>query len=505
MRRRWGKLPLSRRIVFAMPPLSRRSFLAGAAAIASAPTWAATRDSDDVDIIVIGAGAAGIAAARRVLAAKRRVVVIEASGRIGGRCVTDRRLFGVPLDLGAHWIHAVDINPLIKLAKGTGLDVYPAPPGQKIRVGRRYARESEVEDFLSVLVRANRAINEAARGKTDLSCAQALPKDLGEWRDTVEFVLGPFSCAKDLSEVSAVDFSKSLRRDKDAFCRQGFGTLLATLAQGVPVRLSTPVKRIETWRRGRVTVETARGTIVGRAAIVTASTNVLAANKIDFDPNLPKRYVDAINQLRLGSYDHVILEVDGHPFGAQADDLIYEKSDDARTAAMLANVSGTQLCMVEVAGKFGRELSGQGEKAMVAFALDWVGSLYGAKIKRSVSKVYATRWNEQPFVLGAFSAASPGGEYARAALMDPIRDRVWFAGEAVHETLWGTVGGAWQSGERAAESAMRRLGFITTPREPVAERPSRSRSSGSRSSESRSRRRRRETYPQYRIIAPERY
>jgi hypothetical protein len=201
----------------------------------------------------------------------------------------------------------------------------------------------------------------------------------------------------------------------------------------------------------------------------------------------------------------VILEVNGAPFGPQADDLIYEKSDDARTAAMLANVSGTQLCMVEVAGKFGRELSGQGEQAMVAFALDWVGSLYGAKIKRSVSKVYATRWNEQPFVLGAFSAASPGGEYARTALMDPIRDRVYFAGEAVHETLWGTVGGAWQSGERAAESAMRRLGFIATPREPVAERPSRSRSSESRSSESRSRRRRRETYPQYRIIAPERY
>ena len=488
-----------------MPPLNRRSFLAGAAAVASAPTWASAQGSGDVDIIVIGAGAAGIAAARRVLAAKRRVVVIEASDRIGGRCVTDERLFGVPLDLGAHWMHAADINPLVKLGKAAGLDVYPAPPGQKIRMGRRYARESEVEDFLSVLVRANRAINDAARGRADVSCEQALPKDLGEWRDTVEFVLGPFSCAKGLNEVSAVDFSKSLERDKDAFCRQGFGTLLATLAEGVPVRLSTPVKRIETWQRGRVTVETARGTIVGRAAIVTASTNVLAANKIDFDPDLPKRYVDALNQLRLGSYDHVILEVNGAPFGPQADDLIYEKSDSARTAAVLANVSGTQLCMVEVAGKFGRELAGQGEQAMVAFALDWLGNLYGAEIKRSVSKVYATRWNEQPFVLGAFSAASPGGQPSRAALMEPIRDRVWFAGEAVHETLWGTVGGAWLSGERAAESAMRRLGFITAPREPVAERPSRSRSSESQSSESRSRRRSRDIQPNLRIMAPERY
>ena len=493
-----------------MPPLNRRSFLAGAAAVASAPTWASAQGSGDVDVIVVGAGAAGIAAARRVLAAKRRVVVIEASDRVGGRCITDARLFGVPLDLGAHWMHAVDVNPLINLAKATGLNVYPAPPGQKIRMGRRYARESEVEDFLSVLVRANRAINDAARGRADMSCQQALPNDLGEWRDTVEFVLGPFSCAKELSEVSAVDFSKSLERDKDAFCREGYGTLLAVLAEGVPIRLSTPVKRIESWQRGRVTVETAHGAFVGRAVIVTASTNVLAANKIRFDPELPRRYDDAFSRLRLGSYDHVILQMEGHPFGGQADDLIYEKSDSARTAAILANVSGTQLCMVEVAGKFGRELSGKGEKEMVAFAMDWLANMYGAEVKRAVSKVYATRWNEQPFALGAFSAASPGGQPSRVALMEPFRDRIWFAGEAVHETLWGTVGGAWQSGERAAESAMRKLGLITTPREPPPERSSRSRSSDSgsteqRPSESRSRRRSQGTQPNLRIMTPERY
>ncbi len=485
-----------------MPPLNRRSFLAGAAVLASTPTLASAQGAADVDIVVIGAGAAGIAAARRVLAANRRVVVIEASDRVGGRCITDTRLFGVPFDLGARWIHTPDINPLVKLSRATGLDVYPAPPGQKIRVGRRYARESELEDFLSVLVRANRAIGDAARGKIDISCAQALPKELGDWRDTVEFVLGPFSCGKDLSEVSAVDFSKSLERDKDAFCRQGFGTLLAKLADGLPVRLSTPVKRIETWQRGRVTVETTRGTVVGRAAIVTPSTNVLAANKIRFDPELPRRYEDAFNRLRLGSYDHVILEVTGAPFGPQGDDLIYEKSDSARTAAMLANLSGTQLCMVEVAGKFGRELAAKGEQAMVEFALEWLSNLYGAEIRKSVSKVYATRWAEMPYVLGAFSAASPGGQPSRAALMEPVRDRVWFAGEAVHETLWGTVGGAWLSGERATEAAMRKLGFITTPREPVEARTSRSSPTSSRSQRTRGR----EAAPGVpRIMAPERY
>lgn len=484
-----------------MPPMNRRSFLAGAAVLAT-PALASAQGAADVDIVVVGAGAAGIAAARRVLAANRRVVVIEASDRVGGRCITDTRLFGVPFDLGAHWIHEPDINPLVKLSRATGLDVYPAPPGQKIRIGRRYARESELEDFLSVLVRANRAIGDAARGKVDISCAQALPKDLGDWRSTVEFVLGPFSCAKDLSEVSAVDFSKSLERDKNAFCRQGFGTLLAKLAEGLPIRLSTQVKRIETWQRGRVTVETAHGSVSGRAAIVTPSTNVLAANKIRFDPELPRRYEDAFNRLRLGSYDHVILEVTGTPFSPQGDDLIYEKSDGVRTAAMLANISRTQLCMVELAGKFGREIAAKGEPAMVEFALEWLSNLYGAEIRKSVSKVYATRWNEMPYVLGAFSAAAPGGQPSRAALMEPIRDRIWFAGEAVHETLWGTVGGAWLSGERAAEAAMRKLGFITTPREPVEARPSRSSPTSSRTQRTRGR----EAAPGVpRIMAPERY
>ncbi len=458
-----------------MPLISRRSFLVGAAALASAPRWASAKSSDEVDIVIVGAGAAGIAAARRVAAAKRSFVVIEAADRIGGRCITDTRLFGVPLDLGAHWIHSPEINPLAKLAGATGLDVYEAPPGQRIRVGRRYAREGELEDCLSELVRANRSIDDAAQGKADISCAEALPADLGDWRSTIEFLLGPFSCAKNLSEVSAVDFAKSQERDTSAFCRQGFGTLLARLAEGLPIRLSTPATRIETWRRGRVRVETPNGTIVGRAVIVTASTGVLAANKINFDPNLPKRYVDAIDQLRPGSYDHVALAVTGAPFGPQADELIFEKSDSARTAAMLTNISGTQLSVVDIAGKFGRELAQYGEQEMVAFVLDWLADLYGSGVRRSVQRVYATRWNDVPYVLGAFSAAAPGGQSARKALMTPWRSRVWFAGEAVHETLWGTVGGAWQSGERAAEAAMRRLGLIATPGGATSSKPRRSR------------------------------
>jgi monoamine oxidase len=444
----------------AMPRLSRRSFLAASAAFAARPAAGAAPLRGEADVVIVGAGAAGIAAARRIAAAKRRVVVIEAADHAGGRCITDMTTFGVPYDRGAHWIHVPDLNPVTKAAPRRGLDIYPAPASQKVRIGRRYARQGELEDFLAVRVRANRAIIEAAR-KGDVACGQALPRDLGDWRAAVEFVLGPFGCGKELAEVSAVDFAKSAERDVDAFCRQGFGTLLASLAQGVPVELSTPATTIDL--RRSVEVETPKGTIVARAAIVTASTNVIASGAIKFTPGLPARQLEAMAKLALGSYDHIALELANNPLGLESDDLVFEKSVNTSTAAILANVSGTSLCFVDVAGKFGRDLAGQGEAAMVDFAAEWLAGLYGADVKKAIKRSHATRWNQEPWALGAFSAAAPGGQSARRTLMEPVHDAIWFAGEAAHETLWGTVGGAWESGERAADAVLHRLGGQKEP------------------------------------------
>src|SRR5215470_13038948 len=291
-----------------MPRFSRRSLLIGTASLAATPALAAT--SPYVDVAIVGAGAAGIAAARRLIAAGRRVTLLEAADRIGGRCFTDTRTFGAPYDRGAHWIHMPDINPVAKLAGAAKMDVYPAPPGQKFRIGRRFAREGEMEDFLAALVRTNRAIAEAARGKNDVSCAQALPKDLGELRPAVEFVLGPFGCARDLADVSAYDFARSAERDVDAFCRQGLGALVAKLADGLPVQLSTPATMINWSPRSNLTIETTKGRFEASAVIVTASTALLAAGKLKFNPPLPKRHLDAIGKLPLGSYDHIALELD---------------------------------------------------------------------------------------------------------------------------------------------------------------------------------------------------
>src|SRR5262249_9334584 len=444
-----------------MRRLSRRSFLASSAAVlTAAPAFAAPRPAPEVprsgwvDAVIVGAGAAGIAAGRRLAAAGKHFVVLEAADQVGGRCVTDTKTFGIPYDRGAHWIYAADINPLAKLAVQSGLDIYAAPPGQRVRIGRRYARESEMEDFLSGLVRANAAIADAAR-KSDVACTQVLPKDLGEWRPTIEFVLGPYGCSKELADVSTADLSRSGERDNSAFCRQGFGALLAKLAAPLPLLLATPVKTIEWWSRSRIEVDTPKGQFKTEAVIITVSTNVLTGGKIKLAPDLPKRHLDAAMKLKLGSGDHVALELTGNPLGLRADELVFEKSESRQTAAIFGNMSGSTICVIDVGDSFGRDLSAKGEAAMIDFAITWLGGLYGTDIKSAVKRRHATRWNNEPWVLGATSAAAPGAQSARKTLTEPLSNRIFLAGEATHETLWGTVNGVGESGEGAGNAVVK--------------------------------------------------
>src|SRR5580704_12087305 len=127
--------------------MTRRGFLKALSAFAATPVLYGTEFAAplprEADIVVIGAGAAGIAAARRIQAAGRKVIVVEAAAQIGGRCLTDTTTFDVPFDRGARWLHNPDSNPMIRLARSAGLDMVTAPSGQKIRAGRRNARAGE--------------------------------------------------------------------------------------------------------------------------------------------------------------------------------------------------------------------------------------------------------------------------------------------------------------------------------------------------------------------------
>jgi monoamine oxidase len=449
--------------------MTRRHFLSASAALAATPalsgrSWGAPLPRE-ADIVVIGAGAAGVAAARRIMAANRKVIVVEATAQIGGRCLTDTATFDVPFDRGARWMNNPDTNPMIKLARNSGLDVSAVPLAPKIRIGRRNARAGETEEFLAALVRANRAIDEASRGRADVACATALPKDLGDWAATAEFVLGANFAGKDLKDISAMDKARAQERNVVVACRQGLGTLVTKLGEQIPVSLSTPASRIS-WSNREVAVETPAGKIAARAAIITVSSNVLNAGDIRFIPDIPKRQLEAAARLSLGSYDHIALQLPGNPLGLGRDDIFIEQSNSIRTALLFAKVAGSSLCSIDVAGSFGRDLSAQGEKAMVSFAVEWMTKLFGSEAAAAIKKSSATRWNSAPFALGAMSSAAPGGQPSRKILSEPV-GCMFLAGEATHETLWGTVDGAWESGERAADAALRRIGAVRDS-EPVA-------------------------------------
>jgi monoamine oxidase len=222
-----------------------------------------------------------------------------------------------------------------------------------------------------------------------------------------------------------------------------------------------------------VQIETRAGNLSARAVIVTASVNVLNAGVIKFTPDLPKRQADALSHLSLGTRERIALDLPGNPLGLGRDEVLIEQASSPRTGLLLANTGGSSLCQVDVGGAFGRELSAQGEAAMVAFAQDWLRDLFGGDIAKRTARASVMRWNAEPYVLGAMSVAAVGGQPSRRILAEPLGS-LFFAGEALHETLGGTVAGAWIAGERAAAAALHKIAGAKTER-PAATKPTRKR------------------------------
>ena len=353
-------------------------------------------------------------------------------------------------------MHLPEQSSLPKLAAQKSIELYPDPQTQQIRIFGRKNLERDLEELYTERVRCNSAISNAARGKDEISCAEALPKDLGDWGPTMEFILGPYRFGADLKDLSAKEYAVSIDRNPALLCRQGAGFLIARLAIGIPIKFFSPVTLVN-WGDRSVALETSDGVLTARTVIITASTAVLASGKIKFKPNLPSPYSRAFEKLKLGSYDHVAIEFNGNPLGLETNEVVFEKAADTKTAALFANLHGTPLSMLLIAGNMGAEIAAKGDSAMNSFALEWISRVFGSNAQKAVVRTRSTSWSKQPWALGAFSSAPSGAIEARKLLSEPLNDLVWFAGEAVNQTFWGTVGGAWQDGERAADAVIGRL------------------------------------------------
>jgi monoamine oxidase len=408
-----------------------------------------------VDIVIIGAGAAGISAARSVAAMGRPYVLLEASSRVGGRAVTDMQTFGVPFDMGAHWIHMPGLHPLSRLGKKAGFDIYRAPDEPRLFINGREGSDGEYKAFDDAVERVERAITAAGSAARDVPASNVLPK-LGPWGDTAELVVGPLSCAKELNHISTLDFARSEEEEVDDFCRQGFGTLIAHLAKPLSVHLDTQVTALDLRGRDEVVVETSRGILRCAAVIIAIPPSMLVQERLRILPELDAGHRAAIEGISLGAYDHIAFLLPKNPFDLKADELVFFRSDGRRGCALLGRIGGTDLHSIEVGGDVAVELAGS-PAAAGAFAREVIARECGRSVARRIAKVRATAWTREPFALGAFSCAEPGVAHLRRVLAKPIDDRLFFAGEHTHEGLWGTVGGAWLSGERAAKQAVRAI------------------------------------------------
>ena len=404
--------------------------------------------------MVIGAGIAGLAATLTLLEKGKSVVLIEASDRIGGRAQTDTSIFGVPYDLGAHWLHNANVNPFVEYGKQNGFTVYAAPDDEILYVGDREASDDEYAAYEKAFKAANATIGKAGRKRQDVAPA-AVVADSGEWTDLVHFAIGPYEMAKDFDRFSCVDWWNS-EDGADWYCREGYGTLVGHYGAGVPVQLNTVAKTVR-WGGNGVSVETSRGTIDARAAVITVSTGVLAAGDIAFDPPLPAEKQDAFHGITMGIYNHIALQFRENFMELGDDGYLLYKVDthgagSPRATGLLANMSGTNLSIADVGGEFARELETGGEAAGLDFALGELRRIFGSAVDSNFVKGHVTRWGLDPLFKGSYASAEPGAYKLRAKLRAPLAERLYFAGEACSSDEWATVSGAYKTGVAVGKS-----------------------------------------------------
>ena len=415
----------------------------------------------DYDVIVVGAGAAGLAATQTLVSAGLSVICIEALDRVGGRTHTDTEIFGVPFDTGAHWLHAEHANALKAPGLALGLDLYPAPDnGMTHGLDDDAILWDEVDELQAAITKAvqvDRETEERTGSPTDRSLADILINK-SRWSFTAAMTFA-LSLARDLPNTSLRDM-EAWEGGDDWFCREGFGHLIARTATGLPIKLSTPVTAIDA-KADSIQVTTPAGKTSAQAVIVTASVGVLAEDVIRFDPPLEAERRSAFELVTMGDYNHAGLLFQPGTLPVSPDTwLTYHLEPDdsgiARGGGFLCNVSGTGLTSFESSGSFSRELQEMGPDSAIEHALETLTRFFGASIKQNFIKGHATAWRKEPYVRGSYAGASPGGYTARSVLRRTHAERIHFAGEATHESQQCSVSGAHLEGLRAAKDVMKR-------------------------------------------------
>jgi len=413
-----------------------------------------------VDVAIVGAGAAGIAAARALTSKGASVQIIEAMTRIGGRTHTDTTTFGMAWDRGAHWLHSADVNPLTEIADRFGMEYVKRTRSfdGRIHLGKRWAVALEREDFSRWFDKSYATALAMGKRGMDTSASRSLDPN-SRWL-RMGWDIHEVISAMSPDRISTLDLFRYRDTGQNWPLEQGYGALIARYAEGLPVTLNLPVKHIEI-RPDDVRLGTSSGIIEAKACIVTASTNVLASGRIRFTPALPDVLQRAFEHVPTGLANKIALQFSREVFGEA--DTRYESFMDERDPkrhALSFQLSpfGQNLAVGYIGGEFAKKMEAEGAEAMIDLARVTLVDMFGSDILKHLVKSAVTLWGAEPYIQGAYSSALPGHANDRALFARPLASRLFFAGEAVSMDWFSTVQGAHVSGIAAAEKAMAVLG-----------------------------------------------
>lgn len=395
------------------------------------------------DLVIVGAGAAGLAAARLARHAGLNIEVLEASARIGGRGYTDTTTFPAPFDLGCQWLHAASINPYTKVADHLGFQYRKDNFIYRIHDGNTWLNDKLVSDFQTALSATYDRIATLGKSGHDVAAADAIDS-ANSWKSLIRRAYTGYM-AWPPEAVSTFDTSRFHSTGEDWPVEDGYGALIVAEGKGIDVNVDCRVKSID-WGGDEIMVGTSKGMIFCRAVLITVSVAVLQAEYIKFFPLLPTWKLDALARIRMGHAEKIGFWLKRDIFPDLGSHFTMLHWDGAPTVGFLCKPFDRPMITLFASGLTAQELFSRGADIAIAEAHLLISKLFGNDTLKEITAVRATNWIGDPHFLGAYSVLSPGGGEARAELAHPVEDRIFFAGEATSIDGFSTAHGAYNSG-----------------------------------------------------------
>jgi monoamine oxidase len=399
--------------------------------------------SDFYDVVVVGAGAAGIAAGRRLAAAGVSFVLLDARDRIGGRAHTIQR--GQALDLGCGWLHSADRNPMVAIAEASGFTVDRSPAPWTRQSGHVGVTDAELEDFRKTFSTFERRIDAEAEKNPPVAASAYL--ELGNRWNPMLHAIFSYISGGTLECIDARDYARYEDTGQNWRVRDGYGALFAALGAELPVMLDTRVTGIESG--AGVRVQTSRGVVEARSAIIAVPTSML--HTIAFASTMADK-LEAAAGLPLGTAEKIYFAL-AEPEEFPVDGHLFPRFDTADMGSYHLRPTGKPIVEGYFGGDLARGLAEAGADAMVAYAKEELASLLGSSFPARLTTLVTSAWAVDPFAMGSYSYAKPGCAEMRAVLAEP-REPLFFAGEACSKHRYSTAHGAFETGRDAAEQVL---------------------------------------------------